>query len=100
MEQKLESLMKDFEFQARETVTAIDDRAAQQKLSKEAERRIARLRREFAEGFNTAVVAQHTGADKGDRMRSHILCATWPRATWCRLRSLGKDGHGAAADRR
>lgn len=43
MEQKLQSLLKDFEYQARETVRAIDDRAAQQKLSKEAERRIARL---------------------------------------------------------
>ena len=40
LEQKLGSLLKDFEFQMRENVRAIEDRAAQQKLSKEAERRI------------------------------------------------------------
>ena len=40
LETKLASLLKDFEFQMRETVRAIEDRAAQQKLSKEAERRI------------------------------------------------------------
>src|ERR1019366_1368333 len=40
LETKLASLLKDFEFQMRETVRAIEDRAAQQKLSKEAERRM------------------------------------------------------------
>ncbi len=74
MEQKLESLLKDFEYQARETVRAIDDRAAQQKLSKDAERRMARLRREFSEGFNASVVAHHTGADKGDvHAQPHVV---------------------------
>src|SRR6202012_138788 len=67
LEGQLASLMKSFEFQMRETVKAIEDRAAQQKLSKQAEQRIARLRREFSESFNTAVVAQHTGADRGDQ---------------------------------
>ena len=42
LEQQLQSLLKDFTYQMRETVRAIDDRAAQQKLSKEAERRMAR----------------------------------------------------------
>jgi len=42
LEQQLQSLLKDFTYQMRETVKAIDDRAAQQKLSKDAERRIAR----------------------------------------------------------
>ena len=51
LEQKLASLMKGFEFQMRENVRAVEDRAAQQKLSKEAERRITRLRREFQESF-------------------------------------------------
>ncbi|MGB6781208.1 MAG: Smr/MutS family protein [Terracidiphilus sp.] len=66
LEQKLGSLLKDFEFQMRENVRAIEDRAAQQKLSKEAERRIGRLRREFQESFNQTVVAHRTGADQGD----------------------------------
>jgi DNA mismatch repair protein MutS2 len=74
LETKLASLMKDFEFQMRETVRAIDDRAAQQKLSKEAERRMVRLRREFQESFNQAVVAHRTGADQGDaNAQPHLL---------------------------
>ena len=90
LEQKLESLLKDFEYQARETVRAIDDRAAQQKLSKEAERRISRLRREFAESFNSAVVAHHTGADKGDRhAEPHIVRHIAP-GDMVKLRNLGK----------
>ena len=74
LEQKLASLMKEFEFQMRENVRAIEDRAAQQKLSKEAERRINRLRREFQESFNQTVVAHRTGADAGDaNAQPHVL---------------------------
>jgi DNA mismatch repair protein MutS2 len=74
LENKLASLLKDFEFQMRETVRAIEDRAAQQKLSKEAERRITRLRREFQESFNQTVVAHRTGADQGDaNAQPHVL---------------------------
>jgi DNA mismatch repair protein MutS2 len=74
LETKLASLLKDFEFQMRETVRAIEDRAAQQKLSKEAERRILRLRREFQESFNQTVVAHRTGADVGDQnAQPHLL---------------------------
>jgi DNA mismatch repair protein MutS2 len=74
LEAKLGSLLKDFEFQMRENVRAIEDRAAQQKLSKEAERRINRLRREFQEGFNQTVVAHRSGADQGDaNAQPHLL---------------------------
>jgi DNA mismatch repair protein MutS2 len=74
LEAKLASLLKDFEFQMRETVRAIEDRVGQQKLSKEAERRILRLRREFQESFNQTVVAHRTGADVGDQnAQPHVL---------------------------
>ncbi len=74
LEAKLASLMKEFEFQMRENVRAIEDRAAQQKLSKEAERRMTRLRREFQESFNQTVVAHRTGADQGDtNAQPHVL---------------------------
>jgi len=74
LEAKLASLLKDFEFQMRENVRAVEDRAAQQKLSKEAERRINRLRREFQESFNQTVVAHRTGADQGDaNAQPHVL---------------------------
>jgi len=66
MEKKLESVLRDFEYHAREAVSAVQDRAAAQKLSKDAERRIAKLRREFREQFDATVVAHSTGADRGD----------------------------------
>ncbi|MEO6119736.1 MAG: Smr/MutS family protein [Terriglobales bacterium] len=66
MEKKVEALLKDFEYQAREAVAAVQDRAAAQKLTKDAERRIAKLRREFKEQFDSTVVAHHSGADVGD----------------------------------
>jgi DNA mismatch repair protein MutS2 len=66
MEKKLESVLRDFEYHAREAVNAIQDRAAAQKLSKDAERRIAKLRREFREQFDSTVVAHASGADEGD----------------------------------
>jgi DNA mismatch repair protein MutS2 len=66
MEKKLESVLRDFEYHAREAVNAIQDRAAAQKLSKDAERRIAKLRREFRQQFDSTVVAHSTGADRGD----------------------------------
>jgi DNA mismatch repair protein MutS2 len=66
MEKKLESVLRDFEYHAREAVNAIQDRAAAQKVSKDAERRIARLRREFREQFDSTIVAHSTGSDKND----------------------------------
>jgi DNA mismatch repair protein MutS2 len=66
MERKLDSLLRDFEYHAREAVQAVQDRVAAQKLSREAERRIAKLRRQFREEFDATVVAHTSGADQGD----------------------------------
>jgi DNA mismatch repair protein MutS2 len=66
MEKKLDTLLRDFEYHAREMVNAIQDRAAAQKLSKDTERRISKLRREFREQFDSSVVAHTSGADQGD----------------------------------
>jgi DNA mismatch repair protein MutS2 len=90
MEVKLQSLLKDFEYQVRETVRAVDDRAAQQKLSKDAERRIAKLRREFSEQFNSSVVAGHTGADRGDANSQPHIVRHVAAGDSVRLKSLGK----------
>jgi len=92
LEAKLASLMKEFEFQMRENVRAVEDRVAQQKLSKEAERRIQRLRREFQESFNQTVVAHRTGADQGDAdAQPHVLrhVAAGDRVL---IKSMGKVG--------
>ena len=89
LEVQLQSLFKDFEYQARETVKAVEDRAAQQRLSKEAERRIARLRREFTESFSTTTTAHGT-----DRKPASECTAQTPRhiaaGDKVQLRSLGK----------
>jgi DNA mismatch repair protein MutS2 len=90
MEVKLQSLLKDFDYQIREIVRAVDDRAAQQKLSKEAERRIAKLRREFSEQFNSSVVAGHTGADRGDANAQPHLVRHVAAGDTVKLKSLGK----------
>ena len=92
LEQQLQSLLKDFTYQMRETVRLIDDRAAQQKLSKEAERRMARLRREFSEQFNSVVVAQHSGADRGDTNAQPHLVRHISVGDTVKLKSLGKTG--------
>jgi DNA mismatch repair protein MutS2 len=91
LENKLASLMKDFEFQMRETVRAIEDRAAQQKLSKEAERRMVRLRREFQESFNqAAAVAHRTGADQGDANAEPHLLRHVAAGDQVRIKSMNK----------
>jgi DNA mismatch repair protein MutS2 len=90
LETKLASLLKDFEFQMRETVRAIEDRAAQQKLSKEAERRILRLRREFQESFNQTVVAHRTGADQGDANAQPHIVKHVTAGDQVRLKSMNK----------
>ena len=90
LETKLASLLKDFEFQMRETVRAIEDRAAQQKLSKEAERRMIRLRREFQESFNQTVVAHRTGADQGDANAQPHLLKHIAAGDQVRIKSINK----------
>jgi DNA mismatch repair protein MutS2 len=92
MEKKLDSLLHDFEYHAREAVAAVQDRAAAQKLSKEAERRIAKARREFREQFNQAVVAHNSGADRGDeRAQPHVVQRVAEGDT-VQLKSLGRAG--------
>ena len=92
LEKKLDSLMRDFEYHAREAVSTIQDRAAAQKLGKEAERRIAKARREFREQFNQTVVAHTTGADEGDEnARPHVVSRVSIGDT-VQLKSMGRTG--------
>lgn len=92
MERKLDGLLQDFEYQAREMVQAVEDRAAQQKLSKDAERRIAKMRREFREQFNNSVVAHSTGADEGDPNARPELVKHVSEGDTVKLRSMGRAG--------
>jgi DNA mismatch repair protein MutS2 len=92
LEKKLESVLRDFEYRTRETVNAVQDRAQALKLSKDAERRIAKMRREFREQFDSTVVAHNTGADAGDpEAQQHVVKQVLVGDT-VRLKSLGRDG--------
>jgi DNA mismatch repair protein MutS2 len=90
MEKKLDSLLRDFEYHAREMVNAIQDRTAAQKLSKDAERRISKLRREFREQFDSAVVAHTTGADQGDPHAQPQLVKHVSEGDTVKLKSVGR----------
>src|SRR5437899_11439202 len=96
LESKLESVLRDFEYRIREAVSAMQDRVAAQKLTKDAERRIAKLRREFKEQFDSAVVAHKSGADVGDpnarpdQVRSGAQFVE--EGDTVKLKSLGRNG--------
>jgi DNA mismatch repair protein MutS2 len=90
MEKKLETLFRDFEYHAREAVSAVQERAAAQKLSKDAERRIAKLRREFREQFDATVVAHATGADRDDPNAQPALVKHVAEGDTVKLKSMGR----------
>jgi DNA mismatch repair protein MutS2 len=91
MEKKLESLLRDFEYHAREAVNAVQERAAAQKLSKDAERRIAKMHREFSEQFNSTVVAHSTGADHGDPHAQPQVVKHVSEGDTVKLKSTGRS---------
>ena len=91
MEKKLDAVFRDFEYHARETVNAIQDRAQALKLSKDAERRISRLRREFKDQFDAAVVAHATGADRGDPNARPGEVKHVSEGDTVKLKSLGRN---------
>ena len=91
LEKKLESLLRDFEYHAREAVSAIQDRAAALKLSKDAERRIAKLRRDFREQFDSTVVAHVSGADRGDPNAQPGLVQHVSEGDFVKLKSVGRN---------
>jgi DNA mismatch repair protein MutS2 len=90
LEKKVEGLLRDFDYHAREAVNAIQDRVASQKLSKDAERRISKLRREFREQFDSAVVAHSTGADEGDPHAQPQVVKHVSEGDTVKLKSVGR----------
>jgi DNA mismatch repair protein MutS2 len=90
MEKKLELVLRDFEYHAREAVNAIQDRAMAQKLTKDAERRISKLRREFREQFDSTVVAHTTGADHDDPDAQPQVVKHVSEGDTVKLKSVGR----------
>jgi DNA mismatch repair protein MutS2 len=91
MEKKLESVLRDFEYHAREAVNAVQEKAAAQKVSKDAERRIAKLRREFREQFDSTVVAHASGADRGDPHSQPQVVKEFRVGDTVKLKSTGRS---------
>ena len=90
MEQKLDGLIHDLEYRVRETVNAIQDRAAATKLSKDAERRVAKMRREFREQFDNTIVAHSSGADRDDPNARPDLVQHVSEGDTIKLRSVNR----------
>jgi DNA mismatch repair protein MutS2 len=91
MEKKLESVLRDFEYHAREAVSAIQDKAAAQKVAKTAERQIAKLRREFRDEFDSTVVAHASGADRGDPNAQPKVVKQVGQGDTVKLKSTGRS---------
>jgi DNA mismatch repair protein MutS2 len=90
MEKKLESVLRDFEYHAREAVNAIQDKAAAQKVAKSAERQIAKLRREFRDQFDSTVVAHVSGADQDDPHAQPQVVTQVAEGDTVKLKSTGR----------
>ena len=93
LERQLAELIKDFEVQLRETVKAIDDKTIAQRIAKDSALRIARLKREFSEQFQSTVEAHGTAETGGTNGRKEAGRDREPRAgDLVRLRSLNREG--------
>jgi DNA mismatch repair protein MutS2 len=91
LEAKLNSLLEDFAYQLRETVKAIDDKTLAQRISRDSDRRMATLRREFSEQFNSTVVAHTNRADKNDPAAQPHIPKGIKVGDLVKLKSLGRQ---------
>ncbi len=92
LERQLKTLIEDFEAQLRDTVKAIDDKTVAQKIARDSALRIARLKREFSEQFQTTVVA-HTASSKPEREKRAAERQREPKTgDLVRLKSLNREG--------
>ncbi len=92
LERQLRSLIEDFESQLRDTVKAIDDKTVAQKIARDSALRIARLKREFLEQFQTTVVA-HNAPPQSEAARKIADRRREPKTgDLVRLKSLNREG--------
>ena len=91
LEGKLNLLLEDFTTQLKETVKSIEDKTISQKIARDSATRIARLKREFSEQFNSTVVAHVSGADKMDAPRRAKGEVEIRVGDLVKLRSLGRE---------
>ena len=92
LERQLKELIEDFESQLRDTVKAIDDKTVAQKIARDSSLRIARLKREFSEQFQTTVVA-HNEPLNADAAQNRASRSREPKlGDLVRLKSLNREG--------
>jgi len=92
LEKQLKTLIEDFEAQLRDTVKAIDDKTVAQKIARDSALRIARLKREFSEQFQTTVVA-HNAPPQNEMEKKAADRQREPKAgDLVRLKSLNREG--------
>ncbi len=88
---ELDALIKDFESQLRDTVKAIDDKTVAQKIAKDSALRIARLKREFSEQFQSTVSTHTDGPAQAEAKQAQRQRE--PQAgDVVRLKSLNREG--------
>jgi DNA mismatch repair protein MutS2 len=93
LERKLEALIRDFESQLRDTVKSIDDKKIAQKLARDSALRIAQLRREFSEQFQTTVAEHNTTSSDSKQQDPKSVRQNEPHVgDLVRLRSLNREG--------
>lgn len=91
LEGKLNSLLEDFTSQLKETVKAIEDKTVAQRIARDSALRVARLKREFSEQFNSTVMAHISGADRGDTPKRSKGEAEIRVGDLVKVRSLGRE---------
>ena len=91
LEGKLNSLLEDFAYQLRETVKAIDDKTLAKKIARDSDLRMAKLRREFSEQFNSTVVAHTSRADRNDPAAQPHIPKGIKVGDLVKLKSLGRQ---------
>ncbi len=92
LEKQLKSLIEDFESQLRDTVKAIDDKTVAQKIARDSALRIARLKREFSEQFQTTVVAHNAPSQTEAEKKAANRQREPKMGDIVRLKSLNREG--------
>jgi DNA mismatch repair protein MutS2 len=92
LEKQLKSLIEDFEVQLRDTVKAIDDKTVAQKIARDSALRIARLKREFSEQFQTTVFAHNAPSQTEAQKKAADRQRDPKPGDIVRLKSLNREG--------
>ncbi len=93
LERRLKDLLEVFEAQLRDTVKAIDDKTVAQKIARDAALRVARLKREFSQRFQSTVAAhQEPSPGLGGESRPSGQPDEPQPGDLVRLRSLNREG--------